>query len=149
MNESDRYDLEGIMYNEDGTFKPLTESYGNTSGELAHYRNTYMEAEREYFEQLLSVESIRNEFIKFTNCGSYALFDEAIRLQTLLETGELETLEELEQMNDMTPEERDAFHMKKLEHAEGLICLYLAAARDKVLMKVLVKTRDGGYGRGR
>jgi hypothetical protein len=70
-------------------------------------------------------------------------------IQTLLETGELETLEELEQMNDMTPEERDVFHMKKLEHAEGLMCLYFAAARDKVLMKVLIRTRNDGYGRGR
>lgn len=148
MNEGKRYNLEGIMYNEDGSFKPLTASYGNTSGELAHYRNTYMEAEREYFEQLLSVESIRDEFSKFMNCGSYALLDEAIKLQTMLEYGNLETLEELEKMKSMTPEERDNFHMKKLEHAEGLMCLYFAAARDKALILELVKTYTPG-GRSR
>lgn len=146
MNEGNRYALEGIMYNEDGSFKPLTASYGNTSGELAHLRNTYMEAEREYFEQLLSVESIRDEFSKYMNCGSYALLDEAIKLQTMLEYGNLETLEELEQMKSMTPEERDNFHTQKLEHAEGLMCLYFAAARDKALILELVRTR-GGRGR--
>lgn len=148
MNESNRYDLEGIMYNEDGSFKPLTASYGNTSGELAHYRNTYMEAERDYFEQLLSVESIRDEFSKYMQCGSYALLEEAIKIQTLLETGNLETLEELEQMQSMSPEERDNFHMRKLEQAEGLMCLYFAAARDKALILELVKTYSPG-GRGR
>ncbi len=146
MNEGNRYDLTDIMYNEDGSFKPLTASQGNISGELAHYRNTYMESEREYFEQLLAVESIRDEFSKYMNCGSYALLDEAIKIQTLLETGNLETLEELEQMKNMSPEERDSFHMRKLEHAEGLVCLYFAAARDKALIRELVRVP---YGRGR
>lgn len=148
MNEGDRINLEGIMYNEDGSFKPLTASYGNTSGELAHYRNTYMEAEREYFEQLLSVESIREEFSKYMDCGSYALLDEAMRIQTMLEYGNLETLEEIEEMQTMTPEERDRFHMRKLERAEGLMCLYFAAARDKALILELVKRYTPG-GRGR
>lgn len=146
MNEGNRYDLEGIMYNEDGSFKPLTASYGNVSGKLAHYRNTYMEAERDYFEQLLAVESIRDKFSEFMNYSSDELFEEAMRTQMLLETGNLETQEELEQMKSMTPEEREAFHMKKLEHAEGLMCLCYAAARDKALILELVKTY-GGRGR--
>ena len=66
--------------------------------------------------------------------------------ESLNATSKVETLEELEQMKNMSPEERDSFHMRKLEHAEGLMCLYFAAARDKALIRELVRVP---YGRGR
>ena len=37
-------------------------------------------------------------------------------------------------MKDMTPEERDRFHMAKLSETEGLIALLLGAIRDKALV---------------
>ncbi|MBE6150830.1 MAG: hypothetical protein E7162_03305 [Firmicutes bacterium] len=139
----DRVDLEGFMYEEDGSFKPLTASSGNIDGALAHLRNTYMEAERNYFEKLLSRDKVREAFFQYIDCDSDVLFDEAMKIQERLETGQLETVEELEKMKMMNAEERDNFHMQKLENAEGLMCLFLAATRDKVLVKELSLTYSG------
>lgn len=136
----ERVDLEGFMYEEDGSFKPLTASHGNVDGSLAHLRNTYMEAERNYFERLLSRDKVRDAFLQYIDCDSDVLFDEAMKIQERIETGQLETREELENMRMMHPEERDSFHMQKLENAEGLMCLLLAATRDKVLVKELSLT---------
>lgn len=141
-SEGNKVNLEGIMYNEDGTFKPLTASHGNVDGELAHLRNTYMEAEREYFEHLLAIESIRNEFIGYIDYDSYILLETAVQIQDRLESGRLETLEDLEKMKSMSPEERDYYHMHKLESAEGMMCLLLAAARDKTKILELIKTYE-------
>ncbi len=139
----DKVDLEGFMYEEDGSFKPLTASHGNINGSLAHLRNTYMEAERNYFEELLSRDKVRETFFQYIDCDSDVLFDEAMKIQERLETGQLETVEELEKMRMMGSEERDNFHMQKLENAEGLMCLLLAATRDKVLVKELSLTYSG------
>ena len=125
-----RVNLEGILY-EGEEFKPLTGNQGNTSGELAHLRNTYMEAEREYFEHILADDEIRRFFLNLVNLNASELLDEATKIQEKLETGQLETQADLEKMEHMTPEERDKFHMQKLETAEGLMCLLFAAVRDK------------------
>lgn len=142
MNE--KVNLEGIMYNKDGTFKPLTDSEGNTSGLLAHLRNTYMEAERNYFEHLLSIDTVRDRFLQYAECNSDVLFEAATNLQEQIEFGELETPEEKERMKLMKSEEREAFHMQKLEKAEGLMCLLLAATRDKILIKELTRSYSSG-----
>jgi len=141
--EEKRVNLDGIMYNEDGTFKPLTASHGNISGELAHLRNTYMEAERDYFEHLLAIESIRNQFLELVDEHADNLFDRAIKIQEQLEYGNLETNEEKTAMQSMSKEAREAYHMEKLARAEGLMCLLFAAARDKALILELVRTPGG------
>ncbi len=131
------------FYYEDGTFRPLTSRHGNIDSELSHLRNTYMESEREYFKFLLSEEKIRNAFQKLImNYNSEELFKEAISIQNKIETGILETKEDLEKMKTMTPEEKDDYHMMLLEHAEGMMCLLLAATRDKVRMLNLVKALE-------
>ena len=43
-------------------------------------------------------------------------------------------------MESMSPEEKDAYHLLKLERAEGLMCLLFAAARDKAKILELVRT---------
>jgi hypothetical protein len=126
------------MYYEDGRFKPLTASYGNISGDIEHYRNTYMEAEKEYFTALLDKPNIREEFSKYVGCSTDELFETAMDYQRRLEYGELETKEQLLLMKYMTPEERDDFHMRNLEMAEQMLCLLLAAIRDKALILELV-----------
>ena len=45
----EKNNLADSFYEQDGSFIPRTGSSGNTDPELAHIRNTYMEAEREYF----------------------------------------------------------------------------------------------------
>lgn len=144
MFDDDRVNLEGIMYNSDGSFKPLTASYGNIDGNLANLRDTYMEAERKYFEELLSRDSVKEYFLRCIDYDSDALFHEAMKIQERLETGQLETKEELESMKFMSPEQRDFFHMQKLENAEGTMCIFLAATRDKTLIKELVLTCSKG-----
>lgn len=132
------------MYNNDGTFKPLTANYGNVNGELANLRNTYMESEREYFEKLLEDEGILNYFVGISeNFNGEILIKEAMKIQEKLETGNLETQEELTLMQQMNPNERETFHLKKLEKAEGIMCILFAAARDKVKILELVQKHSG------
>ncbi len=147
--EEKRVDLEGILYNQDGTFKPVTGNHGNVSEKLAHLRNTYMESEREYFEYLLAIDSIRIEFESLLNEHANNLFECAMQIQEKLETGELETSEEKARMETMSPEEREAFHMQKLERAEGLMCLLYAAAKDKVKILELGGITPNNYSRSR
>ena len=144
MNENNKkVDLTGIFYDTSGEFTPKTASHGNVSGDLAYLRNTYMEAEREYFETLLAVPEIREKFIEYLDYSSDYLFAEATRIQDKLESGTLETEEDIERIKSMSGEEKDLYHLRKLEYAEGLMCLLFAAARDKVLIKTLVKVPSG------
>ncbi len=138
--ENNEFNLNGIFYNENNEFIPLTSKNGNINGDLAHLRNTYLEVEKRYFEKLLEKEEIRNRFYAFIHYDSARLFQCAMEIQYKLETGSLETKEELEKMKLLSPEQRDALHNKNLESAEGLMCLLFAAARDKVNILELVKT---------
>ena len=101
-----------------------------------------MESERDYFILLLSDKSLREFFGKQLEEDSTHLLMLAQSIQEKIENGEIETSEEREQMKAMSPSERDEFHMKKLEKAEGLMCLLFAAARDKVKMKELYLSID-------
>ena len=148
--KEDKLNLTGIMYDEDGNFIPLTSNDGNINGKLAHLRNTYMEAEKYYFECLLSVDSIRKKFTYYLKCDSEQLLKYAAKLQYRLEYGLIENAEELEMMKTMTPQQRDEFHMKKLEETEGILCLLYAAARDKTKILELVRVySDEPYTRSR
>ena len=148
MNEYyDEFNPAHDMYYEDGSFKPLTASYGNISGDVETYRNTYMEAEREYFIKLLEDPEIREEFESYENYTSDELFYYAMDIQRKLEYGELETPEEIKLMASMPLEEADKYHMRKLEQAEGMMCLLFAAARDKALIYTLVRRPSHGRGR--
>ncbi len=131
------------FYDEDGSFRPLTSSFGNSDGELAYLRNTFMESEREYFIYLLSDETIREFFGEQLKEDSSYLLKVAQSIQQSIEYGEVETPEEREQMKAMSPEERDQFHMRKLSRAEGLMCLLFAAARDKAkLLELYLSISD-------
>ncbi len=74
---------------------------------------------------------------------SDSLFEDAIEIYKKIESGELESEDDKIKMASMSSTDRDNFHMKKLEQAEGLMCLLLAAARDKarILELVLVPGR--------
>ena len=136
MEEKNKVNLDGLMYDEQGNFVPLVGRHGNISGDLARLRNTYMEAEKSYFEELLSDSKIREEFLKLTELESEDLFNLALEIQYKLETGTLETKEELAKMQNMDSTSRDAYHMARLEKAEGMMALLYAAAKDKVKLKM-------------
>mgnify|MGYP007070217534 CR=1 FL=1 len=136
IEKDDRLDLEGILFESDGSFIPFTANHGNVDGEIAEYRNIYMEAERNYFEKLLSVPHIKETFKKLVidNDSNDDLFQFAFSLQEAIENGNLETPEELKNMESMSSADRDNYHMKKLEEAEALMCIAFAAIRDKALV---------------
>ena len=135
-------DYTSTFYNENGSFKPLTGENGNVDGDLAYLRNTYMEAEKEYFLQLLKDPVMLGILLDISKLNSDEIFRMACDLRDKLEFGQLETREELEEMASMSPKERDKFHMKKLEQAEAKLCILFAAARDKVKLLELVKTPE-------
>lgn len=130
----ERVNLDGIFYDQDGEFIPLTASNGNTLKNRSHMRNTYMELQKKLFEEMLSNGEVCNKFINLLTDSVDWLLENAMILQEKIETGCLETVSERRQMKKMSPEEREKFHMKKLEEAEKWMCLYYAAARDKELM---------------
>lgn len=137
--------IERNWYTKEGKFIPLTGRHGNINSKLSYLRNTFMEAEREYFEYLLSIDRIRNKFISLLDEHSDDLFDYAVMLQDSLEYGEIVTEKDKKLMQSMTPDERDAYYMKKLEYIEGLLCLLFAAARDKTKIKELIKIKYPEY----
>ena len=154
MNKSGkRVNLEGILYNEDGIFKPLTDNHGNIDGRVAMLRDTYMQLERDNFETSLVDSKYRNAFIKaLQNDSSDDLFEQAMEIMDQLESGELESEEEKRLMKYMSMEAADEFHMEKLEEAEKAACLFLAATKDKVkkdLIKRFTNPKEENRGRSR
>ena len=94
-----------------------------------------MEAEKDYFLQLLADERIRNYVAELLyNCSPDNLFDEAMKIQEKLETGNLESEQEKLQMQSMTTKEREQYHFEKLIYAEGIMCLLFGAIRDKAII---------------
>ena len=99
--------LDDIMYNDDGTFRPFVGHHGNVDGEIAYYRDTYMEAEKEYFLFFFAYEKVRKYIAELLyNGSSDDIFDEVIQIQERLESGNLESEQEIIQMKSMIPEER-------------------------------------------
>lgn len=136
--------LDGIFYDSEGNYMPLNSNHGNTDENLSILRNSYMEAEKEYFEELLSDDEIKETFLKivenFDNPES--LFREAMKLQNQIENGMVESQKDFEKMKNMTEREREEYHIRKLERLEGTMCLLFAAAKDKVSIEELgVKIR--------
>lgn len=129
-----------IMYEDDGTFKPFVGHHGNVDGGIAYHRDTYMESEKDYFLQLLADEKVRKYIKNLLYSGSPDdIFYEAIQIQERLESGKLESEQEIKKMKLMTQEEREQYHLQKLEHAEIKMCLLFAAIRDKALILNEVK----------
>lgn len=133
--------IEEERYNKNGEFIPYGSSTGNINGELAHLRNTYLTAEKDYFLKLLENKGICQYLMDLINEPAEVLFNLAIEIQNKLETGNLEDETDLKLMASMSPEEKDKHHMKNLEIAEGKMCLLFAAASDKVKILELIKSR--------
>ncbi len=124
---------EANEFYEDGKFKPLSSSHGNISAEVAHLRNTYLEAEEDYFKMLYTCN--KKLFDDLLTYPSDLLYEEAKKHIDAIEYGEVEE--------------------KDLENEEGMIAFCLAAIRDRVRILELVKTMDieeeenMSFGRGR
>ncbi len=138
--EEKKVNLEGIFYDAVGNFIPLDGNHGNADEEVSLKRDVFMTLERDRFEELMADAEIRELFtrlIEEKDANELAL--SADYLMEQLETGELETYQEKEDMKLMTPEEQDEYHMKKLEKAENLLILLEAAIQDYAKIKILTK----------
>ncbi len=133
------------FYDKNGKFIPFGYEWGNTNPDIAHLRDTYMEAERDYFIALLGDERNRTHFLRLLQLPDDLLFEEAEKLRTKIESGNLENEEDKDKLAQLSPQERDKYHMELLDWAEGNLCLILAAIRDKAHIHELVSySRERG-----
>ncbi len=135
------YYFESMFYDENGNFKPLTGRIGTLDENKSLLRDTYMEAEKKYFLSLLSNEKTCRMFLDYTEQYADDLFSAAEKVMEKMESGQLETEEELEAMKKMSLEDADALHFRVLERYEAVLTLLLAAARDRVRVKYLALYR--------
>lgn len=95
----------------------------NINGEAAHLRDTFLEAEKEYLEYLLKNDSVMNLIRNLNgNYSSDLLFKTAKDLIDRVEAGE--------------------FDDEEMKNVEAQITVLLAAIKDKVLMRILVRTME-------
>ncbi len=87
--------------------------------EIDNLRQVYLNAEYDYFIELLKNKEIRDCITKFNeNYSTTFLYEQAIRLIDSIENGEVKE--------------------DSLEIVEGQIAIYLAAIQDKELIKKLI-----------
>ena len=98
-------------------------SYDNTNSEVAHLRDVYLEAERDYVKYLMQFDEIRKWIYSLNKeYKPNYLFQIAQDLIDRVESGE--------------------FSDAEMEKVEIKLIVLLAAIRDKVLLKELIKYPD-------
>lgn len=101
---------------------PLGSNRENVNPNASNLRDTYLEAEREYVAELLQNESMRRLVEEINQLPSESLFAAAQKLVDDVEMG-------------LIPEEQ-------MERTEQQLTIMLAAIKDKILLKELVKIPD-------
>lgn len=102
----------------------ITPYKGNVSGDIAHLRDTFLTAEREYVTELLKSEDMRELIAEINQNSPEVLFDMAQSLVDKVEMGQI-------------PEDQ-------MVRTEQQLTVLLAAIQDKVLIKDLVLTPSSG-----
>lgn len=106
----------------------ITPYKGNVSGDIAHLRDTFLEAEREYVSELLKSEDMRELIATINQNPPEVLFEMAQSLVEKVEMGQI-------------PDDQMVI-------TEQQLTVLLSAIQDKVLAKELVLTPTSG-GRSR
>lgn len=109
------------------TISDITPYKGNVDGNIAHLRDTYLSAERDYVSELLKSEGMRNLISEINAETPDRLFATAQSIVDKVEMG-------------LIPDEQ-------MEKTEQQLTVLLAAIQDKVLLKDLVLVPSQG-GRG-
>jgi len=135
MNEEETNLID--IYFTDGKFVPLTSNDGNVDETVANYRDTFMNAEKGYFIEILGEEKYIEVLNGLLNYTSDELFEAASNIMYAVESSTLGTDEEKKNMKFMKPEEREKYYLGLLTGAEVKLCLIFAAIRDKVKIKEL------------
>ena len=106
------------------TISEITPYKGNVDGNIAHLRDTYLSAEREYVAELLKIDGVRELIEQVNSETPDALFTIAQDLVDKVEMG-------------LIPDDQ-------MEKTEQKLTIILAAIQDKVLSKDLVLTPSHG-----
>lgn len=101
----------------------------NISGRIAHLRDTFLAAEREYVMELLNDNEIREKIIKYNMLRGDQL---CLVAQDLVDRVE----------NNLIPYE-------EMEKTEKILTILLSAIHDKVLRKQLIRLPMDDISRGR
>lgn len=102
----------------------ITPYKSNVSGDIAHLRDTFLTAEREYVTELLKSEDMRELIAEINQNSPDVLFEMAQSLVDKVEMGQI-------------PEDQ-------MVRTEQQLTVLLAAIQDKVLIKDLVLTPSSG-----
>ena len=131
--------------NDKEKFVPLTSNHGNIDINIAHLRDEFLNAEIDYYIELLIVPEIFNQFVVMIDYPPELLFEEAMKRMNAIENGEVEKF--LGQDEKVSEEQ----HLKNLEYLEGIITMLLGAIRDKAMIKELIlrKEQENSNARGR
>lgn len=89
----------------------------NISGEIAHLRDTFLKAEREYVEELIKNDNIVELISEISEYSSEILFEKAKNIMEQVENGMIA--------------------YEEMERVEQELIVILAAIQDKVLKKDL------------
>lgn len=106
------------------TISEITPYKGNVDGNIAHLRDTYLSAEREYVAELLKIDGVRELIEQVNSETPDTLFTIAQDLVDKVEMG-------------LIPDDQ-------MEKTEQKLTIILAAIQDKVLSKDLVLTPSHG-----
>ena len=117
-------------------FVPLTSNHGNIDGNIAHLRDEFLNAETDYYIELLRVPEIFNQFVVMIDYPPESLFESAMERMNAIENGEVEKF--LGQDEKVSEEQ----HLKNLEYLEGMIVMLLGAIRDKAMIKELILIKE-------
>ena len=115
--------------NEETKFRPLTANHGNVSGDIAYLRDTFLNAETDYFRALLESEENLDTFLSLLDYPPDKLYDEAVYRISQIELG-------LIRENELSTKEAE-------------ITFLLAAIQDKARILELVKTMNVSNENGR
>ena len=61
--------------NEETKFRPLTANHGNVSGDIAYLRDTFLNAETDYFRALLESEENLDTFLSLIDYPPDKMYD--------------------------------------------------------------------------
>ena len=110
--------------------------------EKVRIRDEFMASERDFFKELLLSDRLfckeMMDFIRKEKIDSKKALDLAVELYERIENGTLESRDELEEMDSMSPEEREEAHLKNLIQAEKTMCIFFMMAGNPTQLELTI-----------
>lgn len=130
----------------EGKFVALDAPIVDLDREKVRIRDEFMSGEREFLKELLLSDRIfckeMMNIIRKEKIDSKKALDLAVELYERIENGTLESKDELEEMDSMTPEERDETHLKNLIQAEKTMCIFFMMAGNPTQLELTIEKEN-------